>query len=67
MIQIHTFAFAGAKYAKCARHVAGMLAVVPEGYDETYKYYTRRGSRVLALGFRETESMSAEKVRGACC
>lgn len=43
--------------------IKGMLATVPEFYDETYKYYTRRGSRVLALGFRETESMPADKVR----
>ncbi|EKM53145.1 uncharacterized protein PHACADRAFT_163440 [Phanerochaete carnosa HHB-10118-sp] len=42
--------------------IRGMLAVVPEFYDETYKYYTRRGSRVLALGFRETETMSTEKI-----
>ncbi|KAH0826498.1 hypothetical protein J3R83DRAFT_5503 [Lanmaoa asiatica] len=27
-----------------------MLAHVPERYDETFKWYTRRGSCVLALG-----------------
>lgn len=30
-----------------------MLSVVPEHYDETYKWFTRRGSRVLALGFKQ--------------
>ena len=28
----------------------GMYNQVPAYYDETYRYYTRRGSRVLALG-----------------
>lgn len=42
--------------------IRGMLSHVPEAYDETYKYYTRRGSRVLALGFREVENMSTDKV-----
>lgn len=40
-----------------------MLAHVPEFYDETYKWYTRRGSRVLALGYKEMDSMSQDKVR----
>lgn len=39
-----------------------MLATVPTHYDETYKWYTRRGSRVLALGFKETDSMTLDKV-----
>ncbi|KAG9309968.1 hypothetical protein JVU11DRAFT_10001 [Chiua virens] len=39
-----------------------MLAHVPEWYDETYKWYTRRGSRVLALGAKEMESMSIDKI-----
>jgi len=43
--------------------IKGMLKVVPEGYDETYKWFTRRGSRVLALGIKNMESMSVEKVR----
>lgn len=42
--------------------IKGMLATVPEFYDETYKRFTRRGSRVLALGYREMESMSGDKV-----
>ncbi|KIP05730.1 hypothetical protein PHLGIDRAFT_30782 [Phlebiopsis gigantea 11061_1 CR5-6] len=42
--------------------IRGMLSHIPETYDETYKYYTRRGSRVLALGFREMDSMSADKI-----
>ena len=40
-----------------------MLAHVPSDYDETYKWYTRRGSRVLALGMKEYESISMDKVR----
>lgn len=43
--------------------IKGMLAQVPQGYDDTYKYYTRRGSRVLALGFRERDNLSTDKVR----
>ncbi len=42
--------------------IKGMLAVVPDFYDATYKQYTRRGSRVLALGYREMENMNADKV-----
>jgi len=41
--------------------IRGMLAKVPEGYDDTYKWFTRRGSRVLALGMKEYESLSTEK------
>jgi manganese-transporting P-type ATPase len=39
-----------------------MLKSVPEGYDETYKWFTRQGSRVLALGTKEMEGMAIEKV-----
>ncbi|KAI0696646.1 endoplasmic reticulum Ca-transporting P-type ATPase [Cytidiella melzeri] len=39
-----------------------MLATVPDFYDETYKRFTRQGSRVLALGYREMESMSGDKI-----
>ena len=39
-----------------------MLAYVPEGYDDTYKWYTRRGSRVLALGVKEIDSISHDRV-----
>ncbi|EJD45106.1 hypothetical protein AURDEDRAFT_114214 [Auricularia subglabra TFB-10046 SS5] len=40
----------------------GMLASVPEFYDETFKWYTRRGARVLALGWREEQTLSNEKI-----
>lgn len=40
-----------------------MLAEVPSFYDDTYKWFTRRGSRVLAIGFKELDSMSQDKVR----
>lgn len=39
-----------------------MLTEVPEWYDATYKWYSRRGSRVLALGTKQLEPMSIEKV-----
>lgn len=42
-----------------------MLTRVPPDYDETYKWYTRRGSRVLALGMKEYDSISMDKVRTA--
>ena len=42
--------------------IKGMLSHVPEWYDETFKWYTRRGSRVLALGTKELDSMSIDKV-----
>lgn len=42
--------------------IKSMLATVPDFYDDTYKWYTRRGSRVLALGYKETESMSQDKI-----
>ncbi|KAG2119211.1 hypothetical protein DEU56DRAFT_837395 [Suillus clintonianus] len=42
--------------------IKGMLAEVPEWYDVTYKWYTRRGSRVLALGTKEMDTMSIDKI-----
>jgi cation-transporting ATPase 13A1 len=42
--------------------IKGMLSIVPADYDETYKWYTRRGSRVLALGMKEVETMSIDRV-----
>ena len=39
-----------------------MLAVVPDHYDDTYKWFTRKGSRVLALAMKEMEAMSGDKV-----
>lgn len=32
--------------------VRNMLVEVPPNYEETFKYFTRRGSRVLALGYK---------------
>ena len=42
--------------------IKGMLDVVPENYDHTYKWFTRKGSRVLALGMKDMEPMNADKV-----
>lgn len=39
-----------------------MYNKVPEWYDETYRWYTRRGSRVLALGYK-TMQLDQSKVR----
>lgn len=39
-----------------------MLREVPDHYDSTYKHFTRKGSRVLALGVKEMESMSVDRV-----
>jgi cation-transporting ATPase 13A1 len=42
--------------------IKAMLRTVPGWYDETFKWYTRRGSRVLALAFKEVHGMSFDKV-----
>ena len=39
-----------------------MLQDVPAYYDETYKEFTRKGSRVLALGMKEMQALSTDKV-----
>lgn len=39
-----------------------MYHTVPEAYDETYKYFTRRGSRVLALGTKDMNTMKADEI-----
>lgn len=39
-----------------------MLSDVPASYDDTYKWYTRRGSRVLALASKYMEPMPVDKV-----
>ena len=46
-----------------------MLSVIPEHYDDTYKWFTRRGSRVLALGMKEMEAITVDKVSMVvqCC
>ncbi|KAH7098014.1 hypothetical protein BKA62DRAFT_714380 [Auriculariales sp. MPI-PUGE-AT-0066] len=42
--------------------IRNFLGTVPAHYDETYKWFTRRGARVLALGWKEMPSMSNEKI-----
>lgn len=39
-----------------------MLSVIPEHYDDTYKWFTRKGSRVLALAMKEMEVTSVDKI-----
>ncbi|KAG8971138.1 hypothetical protein FRB90_010584, partial [Tulasnella sp. 427] len=39
-----------------------MLDLVPEGYDDTFKYFTRRGSRVLALAWKELGPLGADRI-----
>ncbi|ROT36098.1 ATPase [Sodiomyces alkalinus F11] len=43
--------FAGVKGAP--ETIMKMLATVPANYEETYKFFTRRGSRVLALAYKQ--------------
>ncbi|KAF5678340.1 atpase [Fusarium heterosporum] len=43
--------FAGVKGAP--ETIQKMLTVVPDDYEETYKYFTRKGSRVLALAYKQ--------------
>ncbi|KAG6833024.1 hypothetical protein H0H87_012282 [Tephrocybe sp. NHM501043] len=39
-----------------------MLTSIPAHYDDTYKFYTRKGSRVLALGMKEMEPLGTDKI-----
>ncbi|KAK3338880.1 cation-transporting ATPase 4 [Neurospora tetraspora] len=39
-----------------------MLVTIPKDYEETYKYFTRRGARVLALAYKQ---LSTENELGA--
>jgi cation-transporting ATPase 13A1 len=39
-----------------------MITNVPEHYENTYKYYTRRGSRVLALAYKFINIQGANKI-----
>ncbi|KAF7558358.1 hypothetical protein G7046_g5796 [Stylonectria norvegica] len=43
--------FAGVKGAP--ETIMKMLTTVPDDYEETYKYFTRKGSRVLALAYKQ--------------
>ncbi|KAI9204679.1 uncharacterized protein BJ171DRAFT_505077, partial [Polychytrium aggregatum] len=40
-----------------------MYTSVPESYDDIYKYWARRGSRVLALGYKFLEGTKAAQSR----
>jgi cation-transporting ATPase 13A1 len=39
-----------------------MISNVPEHYESTYKYYTRRGSRVLALAYKFIHIQATHKI-----
>ena len=43
--------------------IRGMLKDCPTWYDETYNLYTRWGSRVLALGAKDMDTLNMDKVR----
>ncbi|CAO1634754.1 unnamed protein product [Sympodiomycopsis kandeliae] len=40
----------------------GMYSKIPDGYDDTYKGFTRRGSRVLALGYKYVDGVSGNAI-----
>ena len=48
--------FAGVKGAP--ETIMNMLVHVPADYEETYKYFTRKGSRVLALAYKQLTNES---------
>lgn len=39
-----------------------MYSHLPDGYDETYKTFTRKGSRVLALGYKFMDGLSSDRI-----
>jgi cation-transporting ATPase 13A1 len=39
-----------------------MFSQIPVEYEETYKWYAQRGSRVLALGYKFADSMGQKQV-----
>ena len=39
-----------------------LLASIPDGYDETCKWLTRHGSRVLALRSKDMDAMSNDRI-----
>ncbi|KAG8680678.1 hypothetical protein FRC11_002143, partial [Ceratobasidium sp. 423] len=39
-----------------------MLATVPQNYDDTFKWFTRRGGRVLALAMKEVAPIGHDKI-----
>ncbi len=41
----------------------GMLARVPEDYDQNYLTMSRRGARVLALGWRDLGPLSHQELK----
>ncbi|KAF7293727.1 Cation-transporting ATPase [Mycena chlorophos] len=42
--------------------IKDMLSMVPMHYDATHKYFTRKGSRVLALAIKDMDSMGLDRI-----
>ncbi|KAK7689523.1 hypothetical protein QCA50_007315 [Cerrena zonata] len=42
--------------------IRGMLTTIPVFYDKVYKQYTKQGSRVLALGCKEVDGLTVDKI-----
>eukprot|EP01112_Ceratiomyxa_fruticulosa_P014550 TRINITY_DN4179_c0_g1_i1.p1 TRINITY_DN4179_c0_g1~~TRINITY_DN4179_c0_g1_i1.p1 ORF type:complete len:1212 (-),score=248.16 TRINITY_DN4179_c0_g1_i1:31-3666(-) len=40
-----------------------LFAKIPDNYDNTYKYFSRRGQRVLALGYKPLRSMNQSEAK----
>ena len=40
--------------------IKDMIKDLPEGYEETYKWFTRKGSRVLALAWKDIKASNTE-------
>ncbi|KAH6569325.1 hypothetical protein BASA50_003384 [Batrachochytrium salamandrivorans] len=43
--------------------IKGMLKNLPKDYDEHYKYWARRGKRVLAFAYKHAPHMSVSQIR----
>ncbi|KAI7862416.1 HAD ATPase, P-type, family IC [Spinellus fusiger] len=41
----------------------GMYKQVPSHYEDTYRHFTRKGSRVLALGYKYLNNVTADKIK----
>ncbi|ORY38145.1 hypothetical protein BCR33DRAFT_754574 [Rhizoclosmatium globosum] len=51
------------KIMRAPETLRSMYKDLPADYDDVYKYWARRGSRVLALGYRVATEMKASQIR----